>query len=497
MSSTTPPTTSLNTAALVWKIDLHLVPVLCVLYLMAFLDRVNISNAALYGLQTDLHLSSLQYNTALVIFFVPYILAEIPSNILLKRLNPNVWLSLCMALFGLTSLCQGLVKGYGGLLATRFFLGLFEAGMFPGCFYLLAMWYRREESMKRYTFFFCSTTLAGAFGGLLASAIGQMDGVRGWRGWRWVFVIEGAATIAIAAVLFFLIPNFPETAKFLTPEEREVVRARLAEDVGESQYEDAEDDDAESDTKGLKSNSRRRKIRDVLSVFKDYKIFLGGFMYFGLIVPAYGYAYFAPTIIKNLGYTSIQAQLHSVPPWATAFFFAMLTAALSDRLQHRWLFSVFTALLALAGFAILIAVHGNVHAEYAALFLITCGAYTSMPLLVCWFNTNLAGHLRRSVGSAWQVGFGNIGGIIASYSFPSSDGPRYTRGYSISLAFVCLSILSSTAYCIGITMENRRRDRIQREEREGSVEKGEKGSMGSERRQRGEGDLDVAYRYLR
>lgn len=111
-----------------------------------------------------------------------------------------------MFLFGLTTCLQGLTQNYSGLLATRFFLGqsyppitdlrvltvpvgLFESGMFPGCFYLLAMWYKRSESQKRYSFFFCSTTLAGAFGGLLATAIGKMDGVRSYRGWRWVFIL--------------------------------------------------------------------------------------------------------------------------------------------------------------------------------------------------------------------------------------------------------------------------------------------------------------------
>ncbi|EPQ52842.1 MFS transporter [Gloeophyllum trabeum ATCC 11539] len=496
--TTTPAPTPVDTRALVWKIDVHLVPVLCVLYLMAFLDRVNISNAALYGLQTDLHMSSTQYSTALVIFFVPYILFEIPSNILLKKLSPNVWLSLCMGMFGITTMCQGLVSSYGGLLTTRFFLGLFEAGMFPGCFYLLAMWYRREESMKRYTFFFCSTTLAGAFGGLLASAIGQMDGARGWRGWRWVFIIEGVATVVIAGFLFFLIPSFPEAARFLTEAEREVVKARLADDVGESHYEE--------DGQDLNKGVRRRKVQDVLAVFKDYKIFLGGLMYFGLIVPAYGYAYFAPTIIKGLGYTSIQAQLHSVPPWACAFFFAMITATLSDHLRHRYLFSVFTGALAAVGFIMLLTIHTNLHAMYAALFLVTCGAYTSMPILVCWFNTNLAGHTRRSVGSAWQVGFGNVGGIIASYSFPSEDAPRYTRGYALALAFVCLSIVASTAYCVGITLENKRRDKLQGvtgidTERVsiGSEKASEKLEEEKEReRERGRmGDLDVSYRYLR
>lgn len=130
---------------------------------------MNISNANIFGLSTDLNLTqNNRYNTALVIFFLPYVVFEIPSNILLKKLRPHVWLSGCMFMFGLVTVCQGLTHSYGGLLAARFFLGLFETGMFPGCFYLIGMWYRRSEAQRRYSFFFSSTTLAGAFGGLLA-----------------------------------------------------------------------------------------------------------------------------------------------------------------------------------------------------------------------------------------------------------------------------------------------------------------------------------------
>lgn len=157
------------------RIDSHLMPFIIILYLLAFLDRVNIGNARSFRLQQDLGLdpSGTQYNTALTIFFVPYVVFEIPSNILLKRFSPRIWLSLCCLGFGLVTILQGLTQNYGGILATRFFLGVFECGMFPGCFYLISMWYKRSEAQKRYSLFFCSTSLAGAFGGLLASAIGK------------------------------------------------------------------------------------------------------------------------------------------------------------------------------------------------------------------------------------------------------------------------------------------------------------------------------------
>ena len=119
---------------LITKIDMRIIPVLSIMYLLAFLDRTNVANAAIFGLVKDLRLTGTQYSTCLTIFFVPYVVFEIPSNIILKRLKPHVWLSICMFGFGLVTICQGLVKGYGGFIATRFLLGLFETGMFPGMY---------------------------------------------------------------------------------------------------------------------------------------------------------------------------------------------------------------------------------------------------------------------------------------------------------------------------------------------------------------------------
>ena len=421
-----------------------------------------------------------EYNTALVIFFVPYCLGEIPSNIFLKRLRPHVWLSGCMFFFGLITICQGLVVNYGGLLAARFFLGLAETGMFPGCFYLIGMWYKRHEAQRRYSFFFSSTTLAGAFGGLLASAIGKMDGLRGYKGWRWIFIIEGTATCLISLILFFTITDFPEDAKWLSTEERAFVKARLQADQGRSAVE------------------RTIALRDVGRIFRDFKVLLGGLMYFGLIVPAYGYAYFSPTIIKGYGYGQIEAQLHSVPPWAAAF--AMTTAYLSDRARHRFGFVIACTAVAIAGFAMLLGIHDNLRAQYAALFLCAMGAYSAMPIIVCWFNMNLGGHHRRAVGTAWQVGFGNTGGIIAVYAFLKKDRPWYVPGYSISVAFCCLSILASVAYFFACLFQNREREGKVKagvaDDADGAHAFGGAADEEAERRIAEKGDLALTYRYL-
>ncbi|RMJ28417.1 Major Facilitator Superfamily [Aspergillus sp. HF37] len=431
-----PVLTKTTERRLMAKIDWHVMPCLCIMYLLAFIDRVNMGNAAILGLKEELNMESgMKYNTALTIFFVPYIIFEIPSNILLKKMKPHAWLSLCMFGFGLVMVFQGLVSNWGGLMATRWFLG----------FYLMGMWYQRSEAQKRFSFFFSSTTLAGAFGGLLAYGLGQMQGLCGYRGWRWVFIIEGILTSVVAIAWFFLLPDFPEDVNWLSDEERKYVYAKLAKDTGKSATEE------------------KLTFRGVIDVFKDYKIFVGSLMYFGQIVTAYGYAYFSPTIISTYGYDPITTQLYSIPPWAAAFGFSMLVAFISDKMRHRFAFTMITIAIALAGLGVLLNVHGkeNSEVQYGALFLMTCGCYSAMPIIVCWYAMNLGGHRRRSVGTAWQIGFGNIGGIISTFSFREEDKPRYRPGYIISLSFMCLSAATCIIYLVACWRDNTKRDRAE------------------------------------
>ncbi|KAF5013210.1 hypothetical protein FDECE_789 [Fusarium decemcellulare] len=452
---------------LVTKIDLHVIPFLSVMYVLAFLDRVNISNANVFGLSEELHLDGTLYNNALVIFFVPYVIFEIPSNILLKRLKPHVWLSANMTLFGLVTLVQGFVQNYGGLMATRFFLGLFEAGMVPGAFYLLGMWYRRHEAQKRFSFFFSSTSLAGAFGGLLAAAIGKMEGMRGYKGWRWIFIIEGAITVVCGLVFYFFLPDFPEDTKWLTDDERAYASARLQIEQGRSSVE------------------RKVTFKDVIQTLKDYKVLLGGLMYFSLVVPVYGYSYFAPAIIQTYGYSPIQTQLHSVPPWAACFGFSMVVAYLSDKTQHRVGFAVGAVFVCITGFAILLGADvDNIDLKYGALFLAVSGAFTATPILACWFGMNLGGHHRRATGSAFQVSFGNIGSIIGVFTFRKTDAPRYVSGNSMCIGFAALGALSCSLYALACMLENKKRDR------------GSQGANLTEDEKAELGDLSPDYRYL-
>lgn len=440
------------------KIDCCIVLPICLLYLLSFIDRVNISNAKTYGLESGedssagrymggANLQGNQFNIALAVFFCPYIIFEIPANWLLKLFKPHVWLSACIICFGGVTIGQGFVTSKGGLYTTRVLLGLLEAGMFPGCFYLLGGWLRRDEALKRFTFFFASTSLAGAFAGLIAYGMHTLDGKQGIAGWRWIFIVEGAITCACGIILFFLISDFPEDAKFLSENERKYQVAKLELDQGQSLA------------------NQEIGLPEILSVFKDWKVFAAGAMYFGSVVGAYGYAYFATSIIQTMHSDAIAVQVYSIYPWLVSFGGSIIIGIISDFARHRYLFTILTGFISIAGFAMLLGIDAvdaegnaiNSNARYAGCFLITLGTYSFMPVMICWTNMNFAGHHRKMVSSAWIVGFGNIGGIVSSFIFMAQEAPTYTRGVWTSLALMLVSLALSTAYFFGLLYENRRR----------------------------------------
>jgi len=177
-------------------------------------------------------------------------------------------------------------------------------------------------------------------------------------------------TIVFALGIFFLIPDFPEEAKWLSDDEKTFVKARLVEDVGDSQLD------------------VQPTWRDVLGVFKDFKIILSGFAYFGIIVPGYCYAFFAPTILRSLGYSPAMTQLYSVPPTSAAFTVGMIVAAASDHYKRRYIFILPMMLVSVIGTIVLLNVHDSVSVRYGALCLVMIGQAGAIPIVICWFSTN-------------------------------------------------------------------------------------------------------------
>jgi len=232
--------------ALTRKIDLRLLPMIILMYIMNYLDRNNIAAARLAGLQASqakggLNLTSTQYLTALSILFVGYLLMQIPSNLFLNKIGkPALYLPSVMIVWGIISAATAGAQSYGGLIAIRFFLGFVEAAYFPGCLFFLSSWYTRKELGFRTALLYSGSLLSGAFSGLISAGITNgLDGARGLRAWRWLFIIEGVITIFIAFCAYFVLPNFPRTTSWLTESERQLAVWRLDEDIGEDDWVDS------------------------------------------------------------------------------------------------------------------------------------------------------------------------------------------------------------------------------------------------------------------
>ncbi|KAH9169899.1 MFS general substrate transporter [Lactarius sanguifluus] len=475
---------------LVRKIDLHLIPWLSLLYLLSFLDRTSIGNAKLYGLEKTLHLTDKQYLFALTIFFFPYALFEVPSNIFLKRLRPSLWLSGLMLLWGIMMTVQGLVHNYGGLLTMRWMLGMMEAGLFPGVAYYLSCWYKRSEYGIRAAIFFSAASVSGAFGGLLAAAISNMDGVGGKAGWAWIFILEGLATIVAGAASFFIIQDFPDTARFLSEAERSVVIRRL------------QDDDQFS------AAGENFKLRNIISSLTDWKTWLAIGIYVGCDMPLYAFALFLPSIIHELGFQATPANLLTVPVYAFACIITCLVGFLADKFQRRGVFNI--GLSCVGGLAyIVLIVSKSAALSYVAVYVATCGIYPLIPNTVAWVSNNVEGSYKRSVSLAMVISFGNINGAVSSNVYRAVDAPRYRLGHGLVLMYIAMGIASSIAFYVLLRRENAARDRGVRDEviegvfreNEGAEEREERakrnGQFASvEEAKRGKGDRWSGYRYI-
>ncbi|KAL2181153.1 major facilitator superfamily domain-containing protein [Thermothelomyces heterothallicus CBS 202.75] len=469
----------LNEKAILRKMDMRLIPMLALLYLLSFLDRGNIGNAKIEGLQESLGLTNDQYNWCLTAFFFTYAAFEVPSNLMLKRVRPSIWLPTIMVAWGVVMTLMGIVRNYAGLLSARIFLGVTEAGLFPGVAYYLTNWYKREEIQLRQAMFFSAASVAGAFSGLLAFAIGKMDGVGGLRGWQWIFILEGIATVIVAAIAFFALFDFPETATFLTEEERAFVIYRL-------KYQGQSGDDSGRQQVAQADGFKWKYVKDA---FLDWQIWVNIVVYWGVVCPLYGISLFLPTIIRELGYKSSQAQLMTVPIYITAAIFAVFAAYCSDRVGRRSPFIAGFLLVMAVGFAMCIGTDPkeNPRVVYGGVFLAACAIYPAFPGVIAWLSNNLSGSLKRSVGMAIQIGVGNLGGAMASNFYRAKDAPRYILGHGLELGFIGGGLVASAILVLGYTTQNRKRAR--------RIEEGALDSYTSQELSE-KGDRAVTYRYV-
>ncbi|KAK6848789.1 MFS transporter [Apiospora arundinis] len=421
------------------KLDHRIVPLVAFLFLLSFLDRSNIGNARIAGMDEDLGLSGDDYNWLLTIFYIPYILFEF-LIIMWKVLPPHAWACFIIFAWGVIATCQAAVTNWGGLMALRFLLGASEAGFGPGIPYLLSFFYLRHELGFRSGLFLAAAPLATCFSGALAYGI--TSGHPKLANWRLLFLVEGVPTIIMAPVAFFFLPDTPQHARFLTPTEKEAAAARGVRQVG-----------AEPSTRVGSIN-----WKDVAATLRDPKPWLTAFMYFSCNVSYASLPVFSPTIINQMGFSGVTAQGLSAPPFFLSACITVLTTWVADRTRQRGLVIMGLSVVAGVGYIMLAACKG-VAARYAGVFLAAAGVFPAIGNILPWVMNNQGSDSRRGAGMVMLNVIGQCGPLLGTNIFPSREKPFYVKGQSICAAFMFFTALLALTLRTLLQHENRKLDR--------------------------------------
>ncbi|KAL4739948.1 major facilitator superfamily domain-containing protein [Aspergillus similis] len=462
--------------SLVRQLDFHLMPAVVILFLMNILDRNNIANAKISGLPTSLGITNTQYNTCLMIFYVGYVLTQVPSNILILKVKPSLYIGFVTAGWGIVSMCQAFTTNFAGLFMCRFILGLIEGPFLPGVFLLLSCWYKRSELPPRIAILYGANMLASAFGGLIAAGIiSRMENKQHRPAWQWLFIIEGAMTIAIAILVIPLIPDFPLTTKrwWLSREQQLLADWRL-----QNENAGIEDTDPKSLTWGVKQ------------AIRDPKLYMFVVLQMSLIT-AQSFNNFFPSIVGTLGYNNTITLLLTAPPYFAAFICSLCISFHAAHQHERGLHIAIPLLFSLLGnlLAMFVPTTGG---RYFSMFLMTAGSYSPYNLCVSWLSSSLPRPRAKRAAALAIVNLmgAGVAHFYTSYMFPDSQKPRYYAGGGIMSGACLLCAVMALTIKWYLRRENKRMD--EEEDRNGEASAGAAGTVS---RRLGEEQI-LSFRYV-
>lgn len=408
----------------------RLIPFLGVLYFFAFLDRVNVGFAAL-TMNSDLGLSAAVFGIGSGVFFIGYILLEVPSNLMLERFGARLWIARIMISWGVLSAAMAFVQGPKSFYAVRLLLGIAEAGFFPGIIFYLTCWFASEHRARIIALFMIALPLSSVIGAPLSTALLGIEAA-GLKGWQWMFLAEAVPTILLGLAVLIVLPDRPADAKWLSAEEKNWLQDELA---GE-----------QADT----AHDRASSLREALTMPRVWR---NGLVYFCILVGLYGFSFWLPQIIASLGrMTNVQVGLVTMIPYTLACIALVLWGRHSDATEER---SWHVALPALLGAAAL-TVSGWASAPlvaFAALCLAAVGIYSGLPAFWALASRGLQG--AAAAGAIALVNsLGNFGGFLG----PAAIGvaKTYTDSYAASLLLIAAFLALGAALVIWERVRERR-----------------------------------------
>ncbi|KAJ5767340.1 uncharacterized protein N7511_004956 [Penicillium nucicola] len=421
------------------KFDRRVLPIVCILYVLSYLDRSNIGNAKTAGLEKDLDLSDYQWSWVLYSFYICYILFEW-TTVLWKIFPAHIYIAVLCICWGAAAMCTGAVNRFSQLLACRCLLGIFESIFGAGAPYFLSLFYQRKELGFRVSLLLGMSPVANCFASALAYGITQIKG--SLEPWRYLFIIEGAPTVLYSLVIFLFLPDSPGSAKFLDETEQTEAVERL-------QTID-------------RTAKNKLQWKQVTSGLKDYKNYVHMMIHFCCNFSFSGLSNFLPTILQTMGYTSVNAQGLAAPPYFASFICCIVAAIVSDRWGNRGFVVTFFAILGTIGYIILTCVtdESKTGARYTGIWFATCGIFPALAINITWLLNNQGGESKKGAGMAMLAIFGQCSSLISSSVFPNKDAPFYTTGCALGCAFTGLIAILAIGLHVSLRLENGRRDRL-------------------------------------
>ncbi|GAA5872477.1 hypothetical protein JCM8547_006926 [Rhodosporidiobolus lusitaniae] len=419
---------------LVRKLDWNVMPLLWALFMLSFLDRSNIGNANTAGMSKDLGMSDDQYQWLLTIFYISYSLGQ-PTMLLWKIIPPHM---LVACLTFIWAILQPTAH-WGGLMALRFLLGLAETAFSPGVTFFLTFFYNRREVGLRQGLYAGAASIASCYAGALAYGITQIKN-SSIAVWKILFLIEGAPAILMVPVAYFFLADRPSKARFLTEREKDIAVARTARD-------------------GKTGREEGLKMKGVWQGFGDPKAYLCALVYFSLNVSYSSLPVFLPTILADMGFSSLRAQGLSAPPYLAAFIVITSACWASDRIGDRSIFMIPLALIGMAGYLIL-ALAKATAVRYFAVYLCAVGIFPVIGLMLPFTASMHEDDSKRGAGFLILNLIGQCGPFLGTRLYPKTESPYYVKGMAVSCAFMGFAAVLILILRFLLVWENRRRDRL-------------------------------------
>jgi ACS family tartrate transporter-like MFS transporter len=400
------------------KVSWRLLPLIVVIYFVAYMDRTNVGFAAI-SMNKDLGFTAYVYGWGAGIFFLGYFLFEVPSNVILEKVGARVWIARIMITWGMVAAAMAWVGGPTSFLVLRFLLGAAEAGFFPGMILYFTYWFPSKYRARVIGALFLAVPGSNALTATISGAILQLDGTLGLKGWQWVFLLEAIPSILLAFAVLALMTDRPAKAEWLRPDERDWLEQTL-----------------ESEQRAITKQHSELTLWQALT---EPRVLALGAIYFTVVTATYGITFFMPLIIKALGQSDFITGLVTAIPYSIGTLGMILWSISSDRMNERRIHFVVACIVATLGL-IAAGVFNGTWMAVVAMSVAAVGLYGSKPAFWPLPSTFLCGTAAAG-GIALINSIGNLGGFVGPYAVGWIKDA--TGSYELGLYFLAACALAS------------------------------------------------------